>query len=215
MQFAHAHTDDPLGLAIAGDIVLVDVSGGVRKNYVEMMSELGIYIPSAAHEIRPVTEYQISYELRSSTLTVPLGVLINTDYVITALAAASKSDGYPNVNATVIKFSSPDKYLAPATAPSAIAISGGFGLVNKWGLTSTDGISSNMSISMQSVDALEETSGDYLEDGYTQYGFKQDVTFESYSLIASVPSGGKLVSRDAKTGRNGLKTHSLNFFKYL
>lgn len=215
MQFAHAHTDDPLGLATAGDIVLVDVSGGERKNYVEMLSELGVYIAAAAQAIRPVEEYQVQYELRSSTLTIPLGALINTNYAVTGLQVGCGSEKYPSVSANIIKFSNANKYLAPVSVPSAIAITGGFGLVNKWGATVTGGISSTMSISMQSVDALEETSGDFLEDGYCQYGFKQDVTIESYNLVSSLGTGAKVTSRDAKTGRNGLKTFSVQFFKYL
>lgn len=216
-DFAHAHTDDPLGLATAGDIVFAGKTGGVRKNYVEMLSELGVYIAAAAQEITPVEEFQLSYELRSSSLVVPLGSLINTNYVVTGLSAESGSKQRPTVNVNVIKFSAPGKYLAPVTSPGSITIVGGFGLVNKWGATVTRGISSSMTVSMQKPDdRLEETSGDYLAEGYTQYGFKQEVSIEAYDAITTLGTGAKkTASDDGNTSRDGWKIYSVSFFKYL
>lgn len=216
MQFAHLHTDDPLGLATAGDIVLADLQGGDKVSFVEMLSELGIYIPDAAQAIKPVTEKRITYELRSSTLTIPLGVLVNTSWLVTALSVGCNSSGRPTVNVTAIQFSDPSKYMAPPVVPDPIEIVGGFGLVNKWGCTTNDdGISSSMSISMSQSEAMEETSGDYLEEGYLQYGFKQDVTLEAFSAITP-PVGAKVTDADNATSkRDGRKTYSTKFFVYL
>ncbi len=225
-EFAHLHTDDPLGLATAGDIVLVNVSGGIRRDFVEMLSEKGIYVPAAAQAIKPVEEFQVEYELRSTALTVPLGQLVNGSYLVTALSAQSDSGKYPTVTVTVIKFSATNKLLTSVlaeTVSSALSqdITGGFGLVNKYGVSGTiRGISSSMSISMQAAERMEETSGDYLQSGYVQYGFKREVTIESYTEVGSGAtvsgvSGAKVTARDTKTARDGYKTFSVSYFEYL
>lgn len=219
-QFAHAHTDDPLGLATASDIILVSVSGGVRKEWVEVLSELGVYIKDTTltpKAIKPVEEFTIEYEVRKSSLVIPLGVMINTNYLITSVSAKSDSGSYPTARATVIKFSNANKLLATPSAPGDLTIVGGYGLVNKWGATVTGGISASTSVSMQQVEALEETSGDYMEEGYVQYGFKQEITIESYTALSDANCGTAthVTSRDTGTGRDKLKTFSVSFFKYL
>lgn len=223
-EFAHTHTDDPCKLATAGDIVLVSASGGIRRDFVEMLSEKGIYIPDAAVKTKPVEEFQIEYELRDSTLTIPLGAYINSAYLMTALNVQSASDKYPTVSLTVVKFSATDKLLTASSAgtlsASSIDIAGGFGLVNKFGATITRGISSTLSVSMQAAERLEETSGDYLAAGYVQYGFKQELSFESYSAIGSGETitgiaDANVTSRDKKTGRDGWETHAASCFVYM
>jgi hypothetical protein len=70
---------------------------------------------------------------------------------------------------------------------------------------------------MQSIDRLEETSGDYLEDGYLQYGWKQNVTIESYSEYTALPTGAIVTDEstaEAKS-RDGWNTFSVTFFNYL
>lgn len=219
-QFAHAHTSDPLGLATASDIILVGVSGGVRKEWVEVLSELGVYIKDAAltpFAIKPVEEFTIEYEVRKSSLVIPLGVMVNTNYLVTSASAKSDSSSYPTASVTVIKFSNVNKLLATPSAPGDLTVIGGFGLVNKWGATVTGGISASTSISMQQVEAMEETSGDYMQEGYVQYGFKQECTIESYTVLsdANCGTGTHVTSRDTGTGRDKLKTFSVSFFKYL
>lgn len=223
-DFAHLHTDDVTGLATAGDIVLVDISGGAKRDFVEMLSEKGIYIPAAAKSIKPVEEYQISWELRSSDLEIPLGALVNTSYLFTALSVSCDSGKYPTVNGTVIKFSNDNKFIAALSAGTvggalSETISGGFGLVNKFGVTGTiRGLSSSMSISMQAAERMEEESGDYLQDGYVQYGFKKEVTIESYTQVnesTGLPSGAVWTNRPTKTSREGFKIFTTDFFLYL
>ena len=220
MQFAHAHGDDPLGLATASDIILVSKSGGVRKEWVEVLSELGVYIKDAAltpFAIKPVDEFTIEYEVRKASLVIPLGVMVNTDYLVTAVSAKSDSSSYPTARVTVIKFSNANKLLATPSAPGSLTVVGGFGLVNKWGATVTGGISASTSVSMQMVEAMEETSGDYLQEGYCQYGFKQEITIESYTALTDENCGAAthVTSRDTATGRDKLQTFSVSFFKYL
>ena len=224
-EIFHSSAADPFGLAIDNDIVLRSVSGGRRRDFVELMSAAGIYIPAAAQEIKPVEEFTVEYELYDSTLTLPLGALVNTDMLITAVSANSDSMKRPTVSVTGIRFSATDKVLASLTAGAVldaltIDIEGGFGVVNKYGATVTRPISSTMSISMQIAERYAEESGDYLANGYVQYGFKRTVGFESYTIVGEAGTitgvdGAKVTSRDKKTSSEGWETYSVNYFEYL
>lgn len=214
MAFALTAGDDPLGKATAGDIVLTSVSGGAKKNYVEMLAENGVYIKDAAKSITPITEKQISYELRSSSLTIPLGALID-DWVVTSLSASCTSRGYPTVSVTAIKFSSNAKYKTPPAAPGSVTIAGGFGVVDKFGATADKCISSQMSVQMQSADRMADSDADYMDEGYTQYGFKKTVTVECYST-PEVSADGLVTEDDGGSmGRTEWGTQRLSFFEYL
>jgi hypothetical protein len=212
--FAHAHTDDPLGLATAATIILTDVRGGERNQFVEVFDATAAYLAAAAQAIKPIEEWQIDYEiLATGSLVVALGSLVNIDYLVTGLSANSRSDGYPTASLTAIKLSSAAKFVATGTG--SITVTGGFGLVNKLEATFSKGISSSLSLSMQTAEALEETSGDYLDEGYTLYGMKKECQVEAYDAI-TIPVAGKQTASDlANSGRTAWGTQTASWFEYI
>tara|TARA_R110002110_G_scaffold55641_3_gene158810 strand:+ start:911 stop:1537 length:627 start_codon:yes stop_codon:yes gene_type:complete len=173
--------DDLLGLATDDDIVLNDTTGGPVNQYVEAVNHDAVFIDAAAQIVRPISQFTNSYTLISSSLVLSLGALVNTNYLITGIQAGSNSGGYPTVSVTFVSFSNVNKFVANETGTTTIL--GGFGLVNKFGGTFAQGVSSSMTLSTKTADALEPTSGDFSEGGYTVYGFKKSISLESFDAI--------------------------------
>ena len=68
---------------------------------------------------------------------------------------------------------------------------GGFGIVNKFGMTAASAfISTSASISMSTAEAMDEISGDYLTDGLYHYGFKLEASGEAYGAV-TIPANAK------------------------
>lgn len=215
-DFHHAHTDDPLGLADETGIILVDKNGGVRKDFVEMLAADGRFIAAAVVELKPVEEYQLTYELRDAGgLTLAFGVAVNTNYILTAGSVKCGSGAYPTVDVTALKPSNINKLKAYTGAAIELAVAGGFGMVNKFGATFSKGISSGASVSMQTAEAMEETSGDYLEAGLYYYGFKLEATAEAYDSITLPVGAFSGQPLDTKTSRDGWKTYAAAWWQYL
>jgi hypothetical protein len=211
--FAHTSATDPLGLATDNVIVLTDQNGGDAREHVEVLNAAAQYVTAATTAIKIRTEGRSAYELLATArLVVDFGVAINTHYIATGLTAQYTSEGYPTAEVTWIKFSAIAKYLA--TGSGQITLTGGFGLVEKFGATFAQGISSRLSVSMMNSEAMAETSGDFLDAGYTHYGLKCEYTVEAYDAI-TIPAGAVPAGTDSKTGRTAWGTFSKSWFTYL
>ena len=209
---------DPLGLGSItdGPILVTDITGGPRKDYAEVLGGDARYIDSAVKELRPIEEWTISYELLTgASLTVPLGVPVNTNYLVTAVSGSSGPDAYPTASVTAIKPSNANKIKNYVGAAVTFDMVGGFGIVNKHGMTAASAfISTSASISMSTAEALEETSGDYLLGGIYHYGFKLEGSGEAYGAI-TIPANAKLTDSDTRESREGWQTYSASWWSYV
>lgn len=213
---AHAHTDDPLGLATETGIILTDRNGGPRRELLESLAANGKYLAAAVKILKPVEEWSMSYELHDgATLTLVFGAAVNTNFLITAASAKYSATGRPVVDVSCVKPSAANKIKAYATAIT-IDFAGGFGLVDKFGATFSQGISSQCSITMQTApEAMGETDGDYLTGGLYHFGFKKECQAEAYDSI-TLPAGAHSAQPlDLKTGRDGWKTYAAAWWTYM
>lgn len=214
---AHISTSDPLSLASAGVINLVDLTPSTPRSFHEVLLSNGKYKSAALKTLKPLDQWEITYELLdTASLVIPLGVAVNVSYLVTALSCSCAPDKYPEVKVTVIKPSNANKIKAYGSAIS-YTFTGGFGIVNKFGATSTNAfISSSLSISMQSLEAMEETTGDFLEGGLYKFGFKEETSFEAYAAItyaAAHATPNKPTT--PKETRDGWQVYPASFWKYL
>lgn len=210
-------SDDPLGLATF-PIQLVSTTGGERKDYDEAIGDNSKYHESAVQEIRPREEGSCSYELHDTAeMTIPLGVLVNTNYAINSVSINQSAEGRPTVDLGWIKFSDPAKFKAQAS-PINVVVDGGYGVVNLYGATLGAGvepINASVGIEMQTDDAGLGTDQDYIDDGYFLYGFKQTVELQAYGAI-TLPSGAKLTSEDTdQKSRDGFTNSQKSWWTYL
>ncbi len=209
-------TADPFGLGVIDDdgIVVTDIVGGPRREQVEVLAGNAKYIEDAVVNLRPIEEWSVSYELRVGTLTVPFGALLNSAYLVTSFSASTSSDGYPTASVTAIKPSAAGMIKAyPASV--TLGIGGGFGVVEKFGMTSASSfISTGVSISMLTAEAMHETSGDFETAGIYHYGFKQEVTGEAYATI-TLPGDARLTDSDTREGRDSWTTYAASWWRYL
>jgi hypothetical protein len=222
--FAHAYTDDPLGLATEATIILTDLKGGPRAQFVEVFAANAAYIAAAAQAIKPSEEWQIDYELLGTDdLVLDIGTAVNTDYIITGVQVSCGPDKYPTVSVTAMKL------LASVGGASNIAalltsfshtltVVGGFGAMNRTllgvSLPADGGVSASLSLSMQTAEAMAETTGALLADGFTMYGMKQECTYEAFSAITP-PVAGKVTAEDTRTSRTGWKIFAKSWFEYI
>lgn len=215
-DFAIANVNsDPLGLA-GGAIVLVSVDGGPRKEYHESLNYNGKPLSDAVKELKPTDQKTVNYELHdTASLVIPLGILTN-GWFVAGLTANCTAEGRPTVQVNIVKPSADAKYKARAAGAIELTFTGGFGVVDGFGATGMDtqGISSSLSISMQTAEAMHPTSGDYLDAGIFHYAYKKEVTVEAYAA-PGLPAGAFKTSSDTKEGRDGWKTYALAFWSYL
>jgi len=210
-------TADPLGLGSItnGPILVTSLRGGDRNEYAEVLGGTAQYILSARQVLRPIEEWAISYELLSgASFSVALGVAVNTDYLVTSVSGASTPDGYPTVNVVAMKPSAANKIKAYPN-PVTFAMTGGFGVINKFaGTAALDFVSVNASVSMLSAEAMEETGGDFLVAGIYRYGFKLEWSGEAYGAI-TIPAGHVLTDEDDSQSRDGWRTFAKSSEGYL
>lgn len=180
----HITSSDPLNLASAGVINLKKLTPTTPRNYVEPLLSSGLFSAGGLKMIKPLEQWDIIYELLdTASLTIAFGAAINTNYLVTAFQCSCGPDKYPEVTLTVIKPSSASMIKAYGSSID-ITVVGGFGLVNVYGATAAaDFLSSQCSVSMQSLEGMDETSGDFMVDGIYRYGFKQECSAEAYGAI--------------------------------
>lgn len=193
MPTAHITSSDPVDLAVAGSVNLKKLTPSTPRGYLEVMAPSGKMIPSGVRVLNPLQQWEIEYELLDdASLTLVFGAAVNTDYLITAASVNCQPKKNPIVNITVIKPSSAGMIKAYAGTVE-LTLVGGEGIVNKFGATAAASfISSQATVSMQSLDADNETSGDFEADGIYRFNFKLDVTMEAYGAI-TIPAGADLV----------------------
>ena len=210
-------SSDPfnLGTINSDGIIVTDIAGGPRNDFVEVLAGNARYIEDAVVILRPREEWTVSYELRTGTLTVPFGVALNGSYLVTSFSASSSNDGYPTASITAIKPSSAGMIKAYSFGAITLASIGGFGIVNKYGMTAASSfISSTISISMLTAEALHETNGNFETAGLYHYGFKKEVSGEAYGAI-TLPGTGHVTDDDIRESRDGWKTYAASWWEYM
>jgi hypothetical protein len=218
MPSVHISSSDPLGKASAGVINLTSITPSTPRSFVEVLLSTGKYDISSLKTIKPLEQWDLTYELLdTASLSLSLGVAQNTSYLITALSCSCAPDKYPEVNVTIIKPSAANKIKANGSGV-AVALVGGFGVVNKFGATSTAAfVSSQMSISLQTLEAMEETSGDFMQAGIYHFGFKQECQAEAYAAI-TIPAGAHAQTNaptTPKETREGWQIYPAAWWTYL
>jgi hypothetical protein len=217
MSTAHITSTDPLGLASAGIINLKSITPSTPRGYVEVLLADGKYSPTALKVIRPLEQWDIVYELLdTASLVLNFGVAFNTAFLLTAASCTCGPEAYPQVTVTAIKPSSAG--MIKAGTSKSLTCAGGFGIVNKWGATSAlSFISSSCSISMQAIDAMHESTGDFLVDGLYRYGFKQECQAEAYAAIVAPVASHAFPNAPAtpKETAEGLQVYSASWWTYL
>lgn len=214
--FSHAASSDPLGLATAGDIVLIDVSPEKKFDIIDILSEEAVPLKSSSKAIRGVIEVTINYELKSSSLEIALGVDVGSNgFRVFGISLSNSPDGYPQVSVTAIKPVSGSFADTPGNYGS-ITIPGGFGVVALYGATCSQPISSSMSISSQRAIAIHHTDGTILTQGLVLYAYRMEASIEGYTAITA-PAGAKVSAQTDpnKTGREAFNTHSISFTLYI
>lgn len=214
----HITSTDPLGLASAGVINLKSITPSTPRSYHEVLLSSGKYKADALKVLKPLDQFEIVYELLdTASLTLSFGVAVNTNYIITAASCACGPDKYPLVTVTAIKPTAINMLKASSDGVTLVC-AGGFGIVNKWGATATSAfISSNCSVSMQTLDAMDETSGDFLVGGLYYFGWKQEMSFEAYGVITA-PAGSHATPNKPATPKEsaeGWQVYPASFWKYL
>lgn len=213
-DFALLHTDDPLGLATAGDIVLTDVSETTNKDIVDILSEQAVPIPDSAVSIRAITTLSVSYELRSSDLVLAFGTDVGTNgYRISAVSTNHSAEGYPTVQVTAVKPATGTFADTPGTYTS-LTVPGGFGVSSLWGATCTSPTASTCSVSSSQAVAISGTSGAIMTEGLVLYAFRQECSLTGYDAI-TIPVGAIEKTSDDKGGREAFGTVSKGWTAYL
>jgi hypothetical protein len=218
MPTPHISTTDPLGLAVAGEVNLVSITPSQSKSFAEILGPDGLYIAAALKTTKPLDQIECVYDLLdSASVDVVLGVAFNTSYLVTAVSCSCGPDKYPQLTVTAIKPSSAGMIKAYGTGITLNYV-GGFGIVNKFGATAASAmISSQSSVSMQSLEAMDETSGDFLADGIYRFGFKEEASCEAYGAITT-PTGAHAITNQpatAKESREGWQVYSASWWTYL
>jgi len=210
---------DPLGIGTidgSNAINVTEVSGGDRNDFHEVIAGNGKYIESAVKIIKPREEWTIGLELLDgAAFSLAFGVAVNTDYLVTSFSANCTPDTRPVISITAMKPSSAAKIKAYFGGATTVAIAGGFGIVEDWDCSSVDAfLSSQTSISMQTAEAMEETSGDFLDGGLLQWAFKQETSVEAYGTI-TLPGTAHQPSGDIRRSRDGWKIFAASYWQYL
>lgn len=215
---AHLTVTDPLGLASAGVINFVGYTPSTPRSYLEVDAPSGKPLAAAVKLLKPLDQFEIEYDLLdTASLVVPFGVAVNTNYLITAASCDCGPDKYPRVALTCIKPSAAAMIKA-YTGSITLTFVGGMGIVNKFGATSTGAfISSKCSVSMKSLEAMHETSGDFLTGSIYRFGFKQELSYEAYEAIVAPAGahGSPNIPATPKQSPDGWQIYSASFWKYL
>lgn len=216
--FSHTIDADVLGLATAGDIILVDATPVVEADIIDLLSEAGIVLKTSGKAIGQVKKCTLNYELKAASLTLALGVDVgDSGWRILSASGTYSAEGYPTVSVTAV---APDgsSSFATGVAHGSITFPGGFGMPGTFmDATVTGGISASASVSGQVAKAIGGNTGEVLAEGIAVYGFRGvEVSIEAFSAIA-LPTGciqsGK--SDTFKSGREAFEVHSIAYRKYL
>lgn len=213
-----AHTDDVLGLATAGDIVLVSTSSGVRKSFVEAPAETGKYSQTYIKEVRPFTEYTNEYELRSSSLALVFGAAVATNYFLFSANVTMSVEAYVRVSVTFRQYTSAAMFDASNSPDETVTVTGGFGVVDVLGTTVTGcAQSATYSIGGEETGTLHASSGDFCTGGVMLHRLKKTCTVETTGTISALPSGANATQPlDVRADNSGeLHVSSSSFFIYL
>lgn len=198
-DFALLHTDDPLGLATASNIVLTDVNEELVKQLVDVLSEQSVPIAASAKLVRGIWTLRTSYELVDDTITLPLGVNVGEDgYRISAIQAQCSEEGYPTVNVTSVKPEAGTFGDTPGTYGS-LTVAGGYGVVELFGATCTQPQSSSCSISSQQ--AIASVGGVIQTAGLVLFAYRKECSLEGFSDV-TIPAGGKDTTDGTRGGRS-------------
>jgi hypothetical protein len=215
----HITSADPLGLGTldgSNGINIVNINGGPSRGFLESLAGNGKYIGSAVKILKPIEEWTIDYELLDgASFSLAFGVLVNSAYLVTAFSGSCGAEVRPTCSVTVMKPSAANLIKAYAGGAVSISMAGGFGIVEKWGATSAASfISTQCSITMQTLEAMDERSGDFMVGGIYHYGFKKEVTAEAYGAIV-VPAGAHSGESKKREGRDQIQIFSVPFWSYL
>jgi hypothetical protein len=206
-----AFGDDPLGLADGSNIIVVSIDGGDRLDYVTSSNEAGR--PFAPAAVKARQEGTVVYEVRASSLAVPFGAAVNTNYMVTGLSVAQSPTAYVQVTVNWVKPSSAGMIYAFESHTETIT--GGVGIRNLYGATIASpncALSCSMSLSVEQLEALTTLGDDYCANGLVTFGYRREVTLEAYGAI-TIPSGGYYTAKAApKKSRDGWDTHSAAWF---
>lgn len=212
--FALVHTDDKLGLATAGDIVLTEAREALAREVVDILSEQAVPIKGSAKKIKGVWTFTSSYELKDTNLVVPLGVDVGADsYRIRAVRASCNAEGYPTVTLTAVKPAEGSFQDTPGTYGS-LTITGGFGVVDLWGGTCDQPTESSCNISSQQALAVAGTDGNILTLGMVLYAYRQECTLAGYTAV-TIPIDSIETSDDTNKEREGFSSFAKSWNTYL
>lgn len=214
----HAHGDDPLKLATAGDIVLANLSVGDVYDRVEMLAETGFFIndndaPVVLKKFEKVAD--ITYELKNNNLSIALGAKINTDWIIQSLTV-DYSPGWPKVSLRAAKLKNANAY-ATKGAPGSYTALGGYGACDTFSVTGTPApVSGQFSISVDALEALGvgAKAKQLLDGGYLQRNWKKNYRLDSYEDF-TIPVGGHMTDAPTVSSREGWKIFSKSWFVYV
>jgi len=217
MPDAHITSTDPANLA--SDVIeLRSIKPSTPRSYLEVLGNDGRYKASALKVLNPLSQWDLTYWLYdTASLVIPFGVALNTNYLVTAFSCQCDPQNYPVVNLSIIKPSAANLIKAYPNSVE-VTVVGGMGIVNKFGATSTASfISSQCSVSMQSLDAQHETSGDFEVGGIYRFGFKQEVQVAAYAAI-TIPGGAHASPNAPATPEetvDGWQIYNASFWTYL
>jgi len=211
-NYAHAHTDDPLGLATESGIILVDLDPQENgaSQYVESRRADNKILEVL--EVNPADQVTVNYEVHAdSTLTLAFGVQIGaTGYVLTSANISAPSDNYITASVTAIKLSAIAKVDLVNGATESIDVVGGFGVPNALGsgitVAAKGFISGSLSVSTNVAEAFE--SADYKTDGYLITYIRKQYTFEALSQLTMPGTWYGAVNSEPKSSREGWKIYS-------
>lgn len=213
-----AASDDPLGLATAGDIILVSKTSGVKNSFVEAAAETGKYKQAAVKTVRPFTEYTLEYELRSSNLVLPFGAAVATDYVIFGCSVSQSNQAYVRVSVNVRKYTLIAMFDATSSPDVTVTVTGGFGVVDVtgWTLTGCPQVA-NYSVAGEETGTMHATSGDFCTAGVLLHRLKKTWHIETTGTVSTPLTNCNLTAPLDVRGDNSGELHitSVDGFIYL
>jgi len=221
----HAHTDDPLGLATAGDKILTSLEIGPVKDYVELLAETGFYVNTGSGVtgapflmLKFAQRATMSYELRSTSMAIPLGAKINTSWVLESMSVDYGGEKYPTVNLTALQLNNTSAPVWHGT-PSTYTALGGYGAVDIGASgfnVTTPAESGTISFSQAMLEAMDigANAGKYLDSGLTFHNMRKVYRLTSYETF-SVPTGGISTGEPVVSRRDGYKLFTREWFTYV
>ncbi len=213
----HAHTDDPLGYATAGDIVLVDCSKGDVYDRVDLLAETGFFISDNDAPVllqKFSQQASLTYELKKTNRSIAIGAKINTDWVIQSLTV-DYSPGWPRVSISAFKLVNASAFAVKGTVSPYLAL-GGYGACDVFGTTGAVPLSGQYSISFDVLEAMGVGSDakKLLNGGYLMWNWRHNYKLDSYDDF-TLPAGAQLTEAPKNTGRDGWNVYSKSWFNYV